>query len=126
MNIISNFISEYGAAILYAVITALAGYTGVIAKKLCTKYFNDKTKQDVARTVVKAVEQLYKDLHGDEKLDKAIEGMSQMLDEKGIAISDLEMRLLIEAALSEFNNAFTNGYIDFTEEELETIGATAP
>lgn len=54
----------------------------------------------------KAVEQMYKDLHGDEKLQKALEAASDMLLTKGITISDIELRLLIEAAVAEFNDAF--------------------
>ena len=106
MEFIKLFISEYGTTILYAVLTALAGYIGIFAKKLYTKYVNDKTKQAVAKTVVQAVEQIYKDLHGEEKLNKALEAASEMLAEKGITITDLEMRMLIEAAVAEFNNAF--------------------
>ena len=106
MEFIKLFISEYGTTILYAVITAIAGYLGIVVKQLYTKYVNDKTKQAVAKTVVQAVEQIYKDLHGEEKLNKALESASEMLAEKGIAITDLELRMLIEAAVAEFNNAF--------------------
>ena len=45
MEFIKLFISEYGTTILYAVLTALAGYIGIVAKRLYTKYVNDKTKQ---------------------------------------------------------------------------------
>ena len=67
------FISEYGTTILYAILTAIAGYLGIVIKKMYEKYINDKTKKDVAKTVVQAVEQIYKDLHGEEKLNKALE-----------------------------------------------------
>lgn len=106
MDIIKSFISEYGTTILYTVITAIAGYVCLWAKALYTKYINDRTKKDVAKTVVQAVEQLYKDLHGDEKLSKAITSASEMLSEKGITITELEIRLLIESALAEFNDVF--------------------
>lgn len=106
MAFLNVFISEYGPTILYAVLTALAGYLGVVAKQLYTKYINDKTKQAVAKIVVKAVEQIYTDLHGEEKLNKALVSASEMLAEKGITITDLELRMLIEAALAEFNDAF--------------------
>lgn len=106
MDFISGFISEYGTAILYMIVTGVFAYLGVQAKNLADKYLNDKTKRDVAKTVVQAVEQVYKDLHGDEKLNKALESASEMLEEKGIMVSDLEMRMLIEAAVSEFNKAF--------------------
>ena len=106
MEFLKEFISEYGTTILYAILTALAGYLGMVIKRLYTKFVNDKTKQAVAKTVVQAIEQIYKDLHGEEKLNKALESMSEMLAEKGITITDLEMRMLIEAAVAEFNEAF--------------------
>lgn len=103
-----EFINDYGTTILYAILTAIGGYIGVVVKNLYTKYINDKTKQSVAKTVVQFVEQVYKDLHGEEKLNAALTAASEMLAEKGISVSDLEMRVLIEAAVAEFNNAFNN------------------
>lgn len=105
---LNQFISEYGTTILYTILTAIAGYVGIWIKSLYAKYVNDKTKQDVAKTVVKAVEQMYKELHGEEKLQKALEAASEMLTNKGITISDIELRMLIEASVSEFNKAFNS------------------
>ena len=87
-------------------LTAIAGYLGIVAKNLFTKYVNDKTKEAVAKTAVKFVEQVYKDLHGEDKLNAALNAASEMLAEKGITVSQLEMRVLIEAAVAEFNEAF--------------------
>ena len=106
MDFIKMFISEYGTALAYMVIAGVFAYLGTQAKTLADKYLNNKTKRDVAKTVVQAVEQIYKDLHGEEKLDKALESASEMLAEKGITVTELEMRMLIEAAVSEFNKAF--------------------
>lgn len=106
MELIKTFISEYGTQILYMILTAIFGYLGIQAKALADKYINTKVKKDVARTVVQAVEQLYKDLHGEEKLNKALESASVMLAEKGITVSELELKMLIEAAVAEFNKAF--------------------
>ena len=102
----AQFVSEYGTTILYAILTAIAGWLGIVFKSLYTKYIDDKTKQAVCRTVVQGVEQIYKDLHGEEKLAKALEAASEMLAEKGIHVTDLELRMLIEAAVAEFNDAF--------------------
>ena len=106
MEFVKMFISEYGTTIAYMIITGVFAYLGVKAKALADKYLNDKTKKDVAKTVVQAVEQVYKDMKGEEKLNKALESASEMLAEKGITVTDLEMRMLIEAAVSEFNKAF--------------------
>ena len=104
-----DFINEYGTTILYAVITAVGGYIGIVAKNLYAKYINDKTKEKVAKTVVQAVEQVYKDLHGEEKLNIALDSASEMLEQKGVFVTDLELRMLIEAAVGEFNEAFKKG-----------------
>lgn len=106
MELLKEFTNEYATTILYAVVTAIAGYIGIVLKNLYKKFEDDKTKKAVAKTVVSAIEQLYSDLHGEEKYQKAVEAMSEMLAEKGITISELEIKMLIEAAVAEFNNAF--------------------
>lgn len=98
--------ATYALPIIAAAVTALAGFLGAQLKGLYQKYVNDKTKESVVRTCVKAVEQLYHDLGGPEKLEKAKEGIEDMLNEKGIPITELEMNLLIEAVVSEFNYGF--------------------
>lgn len=103
-----EFINDYGTTILYTVVTAVFGYLGLVVKNLVTKYLNDKTKRDVAKTVVKAVEQVYKDLNGEEKLNRALAAASEMLASKGITVTDLELRMLLEAAVGEFNDVFHN------------------
>lgn len=102
----AEFINQYGVQIMYGIITAIAGYVGIVVKNLFTKYINDKTKEKVAKNAVKFVEQVYKDLHGDDKLNKALEAASEMLAEKGITITSLELHVLVEAAVGEFNKAF--------------------
>lgn len=106
MTIINEFIETYGVTILYTILTALAGYVGIAVKNLYKKYINNKTKRDVARTCVRAIEQIYIDLHGPEKFNKCVEAASEMLAERGIHITDIELRMLIEAAVNEFNNGF--------------------
>ena len=102
----AEFINAYGLQIMYAIITAIAGYVGIVIKNLVTKYLNDKTKKAVAKSAVQFVEQVYKDIHGEEKLAEALAAASEMLAEKGITVTDLELRVLIEAAVAEFNESF--------------------
>lgn len=123
MEIVLEFINTYGTTILYAALTAIAGFIGVALKNVYTKYVNDKTKQAVCRTAVKAVEQLYRDLDGPSKLAEAQKAIVEMLAEKGITISELEMNMLIEATVSEFNASF--GSMEIVESktgEGETAG----
>lgn len=106
MEFVKVFISEYGTAIMYAIICGVFAYLGTKAKELVDKYLDTKIKRDVARTVVQAVEQIYKDLHGEEKLNQALVSAAEILEQKGILITDLELRMLIEAAVGEFNENF--------------------
>lgn len=106
MELINQFINTYGMEILTTVITAIAGWLAVVIKKLATKYLNDKTKQDIAKIVVSGIEQCYKTLDGPAKLEKAIEAATEMLNEKGIKVTEVELRMLLESALGEFNKVF--------------------
>ncbi len=115
MEIIKEIVNAYGAEILGAILTALAGVVGLAVKNLATKYINTSVKRSVARTVVQGVEQLYKDLHGKEKLDKAMEAAADMLLENGITVTALELRMLIEAAVGEFNQVFTAQPLEIAE-----------
>ena len=102
----SDIFVTYALPVIVAAMTAIAGYIGTQIKRLYEKYVNDKVKQDVVRTCVKAVEQLYHDFGGYEKYKKAKEGVLQMLSEKGIIISELELEMMIESVVSEFNYGF--------------------
>lgn len=106
MELINQFIDMYGMEILTTVITAIAGWLAVVIKKLVTKYLNDKTKQEIAKIVVSGIEQCYKTLDGPAKLEKAIEAATEMLNEKGIKVTEVELRMLLEGALGEFNKVF--------------------
>lgn len=106
MDFVKSFFAEYGMAIAYTIVAGVFAYLGTQIKTLVDKFLNDRTKREVAKAVVRAVEQIYKDLHGEEKLNKAIESAIEMLAEKGITVTELEIRILIEAAVSEFNKAF--------------------
>ena len=102
MNILYQYINQ----IILMLILALAAWLGAQAKNLYRKYIDNEIKQNVCRTVVRFVEQVYIDLHGPEKLAQAMEKASEILEGYGITISESELIAMIEAAVNEFNNAF--------------------
>lgn len=65
-------------------------------------------KQELATLAVRFVEQVYRDLGGEEKYSQAALWLSSRLGEKGINISPDEIRGLIEAALRELKDQFGN------------------
>ena len=99
----AEWVQTYAPTILYSVLVAIAGFLGACAKRVWERISADQTKKEVAETVVRAVEQMHKDLRGEEKKQEAIKGIREMLDAKGIAIADIEIEMLLEAAVAEFN-----------------------
>lgn len=116
----AEFFQDYGIKILGTILMAVASYVAVVIKQLASKYLQDKTKQDVAKIVVQGVEQCYKALNGEEKLNKALENASELLTQKGIKVTDIELRMLLENAVGEFNNVFNKATEEETTEEIDT------
>lgn len=104
-----NILNDYMTKIILMIFLALAAFIGAQVKNLYKKYVTTDIKQAVCRTVVRTVEQIYKDLHGREKLEKAMGRASKILAEYGIEISEYELVSMIEAAVNEFNNSFHKG-----------------
>lgn len=104
MNAFGEFVQQYGATIIYTIVTAILGYLGIVIKNLIAKYLDDKTKRDIVKSCVRAVEQLYKDLHGQDKYDKVVEYATEILLSKGIEVSASEIKILIEQFVIEMNN----------------------
>lgn len=98
-----TFVSEYGTTLIYTVATAILGFIGIAIKGVIERFVNDKRKQKIVETCVNAAEQIYKELKGNDKLEKVKENIVAMLNEQGLTISELEMDMLIEAAVAEMN-----------------------
>lgn len=107
-DIMNDFLSNYASEIIFGIFTTIASCLGVIVKNIYNKCVNDQTKKSVIKTVVQAVNQLYTELHGEDKYNKAVELATNMLKEKGIKITELEIKMLIEASVNEFNNSFVS------------------
>lgn len=93
--------------LLTTIITALAGYIATSIKNAYTKKVNTETAKTVVNDVVKFVQQVYADLNGPEKLQKAIQQASLILQEKGIKITETEINMLIESAVYGIKQSMT-------------------
>lgn len=98
-----EILQPYLLEIIVAILTGIASFIGSRIKKLYEEKVNTETKEKVVKTVVNAVEQVYKNLSGKDKLEICIENATELLNEKGIKISELELRLIIEAVVNSFN-----------------------
>ena len=125
-----NFMNGYINQILLVLFVALFGFLGTQAKNLWKRYVNTEVKQNIVRTTVRYVEQIYRDLDGPAKLKKAIQRASELLEGYGIIITEEELTTMIEAAVNEFNNAFfkhsKGKHLPETQEEKPVEGKDYP
>ena len=102
----TEFLNAYLGDILTVALCALFGFLGMGLKAIAKALLTDQTKQTLAKTAVHYVEQVFKTLHGKEKLERACGLLSEQLAERGIFLDGKEIVILIEAAVGEMNQAF--------------------
>lgn len=102
----NEIITTYGMEIIKYIILAICGIAASYAANLYEKYVNTDTKRKVAATTVAYIEQVYKDIHGDEKLARAMAVAASILEQKGIKTTEDELKVLLEAAVKEMNDKF--------------------
>lgn len=66
-----------------------------------------ETKKDLAHLAVRMTEQVYQNLHGQDKFDRASEWLTARARERGLNINSDELQGLIEAALRMANDEFS-------------------
>lgn len=103
---ILEIINMYGMQLVGLLLLILFGIGGKVAKRIAEKVFDTPVKMELARLVVQFVEQTCKHLHGAEKLNAALETLAELLAQKKINATAAEMKILIEAAVAEFNEVF--------------------
>ena len=123
-----SILNECLDIILPAIASVIAVLFGVLGAKLKSVY-DTKIKTDTAKTVVddvvKFVQQVYKDLDGPEKLQKALTEASTILNEKGITISDTELDMLIESAVYGLKQgATTSTTLTIPQSDIEQTTTT--
>ena len=99
---ILEMINLYGMEVLGALLLGLFGFFGMIAKRI----LDTPLKVQLAKIAVQFVEQTCKTLHGKEKLNAALTTLAELLAQKHITATVSEMRILLEAAVAEFNDVF--------------------
>lgn len=105
-NEILNQFIQILLPVLATFITGLFTYIGNRLKKVYEEKVNNETAKAVVTDAVKFVEQVYTDLSGREKLEKATEQVSEVLQSKGIKITPAEINMLIESAVYGLNEGW--------------------
>lgn len=107
-----------------AVITAvgaLFSWVGIQLKRLYQEHINTKIKEEVIKSTVQYVQQVYKDVSGEEKLQEAVKTASDWLVSKGLEVSEAELRVLIESAVYNMKQGFINGETLETTHNVEQL-----
>lgn len=89
------------------VFTGLKGFIETKATELKAKTDakNYELAKSIASTVVSAVEQIFKDVHGasGEKFQTAFDNLTKELEKAGINLDDASKKVLIESVVNGFN-----------------------
>lgn len=100
------FVYNYGMELIGLLLAAILGCLGNALRNIYREHVNDATKVAIAKACAAFVEQAWKTLHGADKLQKALDTAQVLLAKKGIYFDAVEMKVYIEAAVAEFNEAF--------------------
>ena len=93
-------------------------------RKKYNQYVNTDTKKKLVNDVVYYIEQVFKTLHGKEKLEKAKTTLVSMLNDKGIKFTEEELNVLIESAVNQLNiqqGTLTSNTLTSTVEETTEL-----
>ena len=112
---ILDTIAFYAPNLMEAILYAVAIIMAIMASKYVKPLLRNKVVEVLAKNAVLFVEQTYKDLHGEQKLNMALEALSEALAKYKVKISASEMKLMIEAAVAKFNNVFSGTANKLTE-----------
>lgn len=101
---LQELINQIMNNLLQTILVVIFSYIGIASKNIYKKYVNTDTKKIIVNDCVKAIEQIYIDLHGDEKKTYCENLVAQLLSEKGLTITQTELETMIEAAVQELNS----------------------
>ena len=94
---------------LVTLVSAVFAFIGAQLKKKYQEKIDTEEKRHAVETCVNAAEMVYKDLKGAEKLAKVKENIVEGLNLKGISISEIELDMMIEAAVTNLNLDYLKG-----------------
>lgn len=104
MEELTKTILDGAMTILIAILAELARRGAIYVKEKGLLKALSKHKE-LADLAVAMTEQLYKDLKGDEKKNKAIQVFLDVLGKNGIKLTEAEINMYIESAVKSMNDA---------------------
>lgn len=102
---------------LVIIVGAIFGQVGLLAKE----FFDDATKRKIAEQTVSYVKQIGDSLGNEEKFDLAKDTFIVRMNEKGIKVTELEIKILIESAVAGFKQSWNGQVQDDAIEPVEEV-----
>lgn len=103
-NMLIDFTKEYGLNIVHSIAMGVLSYIAFDIKKIYKKYIIDKTKKEVVKMVCRYINEVYSNVTSEEKLNIALSSTKEILKDKGITISDLELKVLLHNSIYIIKN----------------------
>lgn len=120
-NDLLNQIIQILLPLLATFLTGVFTYLGARVKSAYENKVKTETAKTVVNDVVRFVEQVYSDIGGKEKLQKAIEQASTILASKGISLTETEINMLIESAVFGLNDGLKKEVAEDIAEVQEEV-----
>lgn len=95
----NEFMNSVGYPLLATLLTAAATWIGAKIKGKYEELANDRIIKDTVDACVRAAEQLYKSETAQQRNSKAKECIVELLNSKGLSITDLQLDMLIESVV---------------------------
>lgn len=100
-----EILSEILLSIAGIVIPAIFAWLGT----KINEFLKEKAKKDIVESVVNYVEKACSKLSSTEKYQEALSKASEWLESKNIAVSETELKILIESAVNNLSNEIKKG-----------------
>lgn len=104
--ILFEMFAYYAPQLMQAVLYLVAIVLAILAAKYVKPLLQNKVVRVFAENAVDFVEQTFKDLHGDDKLNEALKALSMQLAKWNIKITAEEMKMMLEAAVKKLNDEY--------------------
>ena len=103
-NLLIDFTKDYGIEIIHSIIMGVFSYIALDIKKIYKNHIQDKIKKEVVDKVCIYVDEIYPNLDSEDKLKMVISSSKEILKEKKIVVSDLELKVLLHNSIYIIKN----------------------
>ena len=99
----TTFINQYGATLLYTILTSVLSYAFFAFKKEVKRLSEIHQRKEVVKTCILGLKHIYKDKTNIERYDIAVDNIKEIFDRIKLSISEFEIKLLINEVCEEYD-----------------------